>query len=136
MGIQVSCIHCILLYRAILSEILKICCQLVNTLFIKHSNWGKMTAVIVYVDDIVVIGNDLEEIEKLKLKERLANLYEKKDLGNFIISGNWSCSIKRRIVILQKNILDLLKETRMSGCRPFDTPVEVGDKLDELIVSQ
>lgn len=47
-----------------------------------------MTAVIVYVDDIVVIGNDLEEIENLKLKERLANLYEKKDLGNFIISGN------------------------------------------------
>lgn len=65
MGIQVSCIHCILLYRAILSEI---------ALFIKHSNWGKMTAVIVYVDDNVVIGNDLDEIEKLKLKERLANL--------------------------------------------------------------
>ena len=35
-------------------------------LFIKHSSQGKTTALIVYVDYIVLIGGDLEEMKKLK----------------------------------------------------------------------
>ena len=41
-----------------------------HTLFIKHSTQGKTTAFIVDVDDIVLIGDDVEEMEKLK--EQLA----------------------------------------------------------------
>jgi hypothetical protein len=37
-----------------------------HTLFIKHSITGKVTALIVYVDDIVLTGNDNEEIQRLK----------------------------------------------------------------------
>ena len=33
-----------------------------HTLFIKHSKMDKVTALIVYVDDIVVKGNDFEEL--------------------------------------------------------------------------
>jgi restriction endonuclease Mrr len=33
-----------------------------HTLFIKHSTQGKVTALIVYVDDIVLTGNDDGEI--------------------------------------------------------------------------
>jgi hypothetical protein len=36
-----------------------------HTLFIKHSTQGKVIALIVHVDDIVVIGND-EEIQNLE----------------------------------------------------------------------
>ena len=51
-----------------------------NTLFVKHSPSSKVTALIVYVDDIVLTGDDLEE--KGKLKNYLAKEFEIKDLGN------------------------------------------------------
>lgn len=36
-------------------------------------------------------------------------------------------------MVSQRNyILDLLKETRMSGCKPSDTPIEVNVKFGEI----
>jgi hypothetical protein len=49
-----------------------------HTLFLKHKK-GKVTALIVYVDDMVVTGNDLEE--KAALQRHLASEFEMKDLG-------------------------------------------------------
>lgn len=37
-----------------------------DTSFIKHSNIGKITTLIVYVDDIVMTRDDLEEGARLK----------------------------------------------------------------------
>lgn len=37
-----------------------------HTLLFKHSYQGKVTGVIVYVDDIILIGNDDEEIKEIK----------------------------------------------------------------------
>lgn len=54
-------------------------CQANHTLFIKLED-RKMTALIVYVDDIVVIGNS--EVEVACLKSSLANEFEIKDLGS------------------------------------------------------
>lgn len=40
---------------------------------------------------------------------------------------------KKGIVVSQrKYILDLLKETGMSGCKPADTPIEASTKLGEV----
>ena len=36
-----------------------------HTLFIKHLPQGKTTALIVHVDDIVLTGDDLEQMKKL-----------------------------------------------------------------------
>ena len=51
-----------------------------HTLFIKHSSQGKVTALIVYVDDIVLTGDDL--IEMKQLKTYLTREFEIKDLGD------------------------------------------------------
>jgi len=51
-----------------------------HTLFTKHSTQGKVTALIVYVDDIVLTRNDDGEIQNLK--HRLANEFEIKDLAS------------------------------------------------------
>jgi hypothetical protein len=51
-----------------------------HTLFIKHSSQGNVTALIVYVDDIVLTRNDDGEIHNLK--HRLANKCKIKDLGS------------------------------------------------------
>lgn len=52
--------------------------QLDHTLFVKHSLDGK-AILIVYVNDIILIG-DFEE-EMIKLKKFLAKEFEIKDLG-------------------------------------------------------
>lgn len=38
-----------------------------HTIFIKHTN-GKITVLIVYVDDIIIIGNNVAEVSELKNK--------------------------------------------------------------------
>ena len=50
-----------------------------HTLFIKQK-LGKITALIVYVDDMIVTGNDPSKITTLQRK--LATEFELKDLGN------------------------------------------------------
>ena len=50
-----------------------------HTLFIKHSSQGKTTALIVCVNYIILIGDDLEVMKKLK--EYLSSEFEIKDVG-------------------------------------------------------
>ena len=51
-----------------------------HTLFIKHNPFSKLTVLVVYVDDIIVTGNDEWEIQRLKTS--LSNESEIKDLGS------------------------------------------------------
>ena len=66
----------------------------------------------------MVIGDDLEEIEKQK--KQLGNEFEIKYLGRLkYFLGIEVAHSKEEITISQhKCILDLLKEIRMLGCRP------------------
>lgn len=100
-------------------------------MFVKHSSHGKTTTLIVYVDDIVLTGNDVEEIPQLK--EYLAKEFEIKDLGSLkYFLGIEVVRSKDGIFICQrKYVLDLLKETGLLGGRPCDTPLEPGQKLSE-----
>jgi hypothetical protein len=50
-----------------------------HTLFYQHAN-DKVAILIVYVDDIVITGDDSQEIKNLK---QLAKEFEVKDLGHF-----------------------------------------------------
>jgi hypothetical protein len=50
-----------------------------HTLFIKHSNSGEVTILIVYVDDIIITGDD--HMERDKLRKRLSAEFDIKELG-------------------------------------------------------
>ncbi|GMQ07330.1 hypothetical protein CsSME_00051556 [Camellia sinensis var. sinensis] len=102
-----------------------------HTLFVKHSSSGKTTTLIVYVDDIVLTGDDSEEIPLLK--KYLANEFEIKDLGSLkYFLGIEVARSKDGILISQrKYMLDLLKETVMLGCKVCDTPLEPTQKLGD-----
>lgn len=78
-----------------------------HTLFIKHYK-GKITILIVYVDDIVVTGNDTEEIARLK--KLLAKEFKIKDLGKlqYFLGIEVARSAKRIFISQRKYILDLL----------------------------
>ena len=48
-------------------------------MFFRHSNCGKKVILIVYVDDIILTGNNCDELSRLN--EYLAIEFEIKDLG-------------------------------------------------------
>nr|XP_027189435.1 uncharacterized protein LOC113786269 [Cicer arietinum] len=102
-------------------------CQIDHTMFVKHSSQGKMAILIVYVDDIVIIEGDSNEIKNLKL----AAEFEIKDLEplKYFLGMEVARSKKWIVVSQQKYILDLLKEIGMMGCRPADTPIDPNQKI-------
>ena len=104
-------------------------CQADRTLFVKSKPGGKMAILIVYVDDIILTGDDSEEI--LKLKRLLATEFEIKDLRTLrYFLGMEVARSKEGIVISQrKYILDLLSETGLLGCKPADTPMDPTKRL-------
>jgi transposase InsO family protein len=99
-----------------------------HTLFIKKRQ-DKITALIVYVDDMVVTGNDPDE--RKALQDYLSQEFEMKDLGSlkFFLGIEVSRSSKGIFLSQRKYTLDLLNETGMSACEPVDTPLEEGLKL-------
>ena len=100
-----------------------------HTMFYKHSSEGKITILIVYVDDIILTGDDCGEMNRLK--KRLAEEFEIKDLGalKYFLGMEFARSKEGIIVNQRKYILDLLDETGMLGCKPAETPLEPNVKL-------
>jgi hypothetical protein len=101
-----------------------------RTLFIKHREW-KTTTLIMYVDDMVLTGDDLEE--RKSLQRFLASKFEMKDLGQLKYFLGIEVSKSRTGICLsqRKYVLDLLTETGMLACKPADTPMEMNHKLRE-----
>ncbi|KAH9802834.1 retrovirus-related pol polyprotein from transposon RE1 [Citrus sinensis] len=99
-----------------------------HTLFIKKRQ-GKITVLIVYVDDMVVTGNDEEETEALQ--KYLSREFEMKDLGalKYFLGIEVSRSKGGIFLSQRKYALDLLHETGMTACQPIDTPIEEGLKF-------
>lgn len=89
----------------------------------------KMTILIVYIDDIIVISDNLEEIQSLKV--HLEKEFEIKDLGTLrYFLGMEVARTNHGIVVHQrKYVLDLLEEIGMIGCKLAVTPIYPNHKL-------
>lgn len=100
-----------------------------HTLFYKHSSSGKIGILVVYVDDIILTGDDKVELQKLK--KTLATEFEIKDLGQLrYFLGMEIARTKRGISISQrKYTLDLLEETGMLECKSAESPTETSIKI-------
>ena len=83
----------------------------------------------VYVDDIVLTGND--DVGITKLKAHLHQQFQTKDLGFLkYFLGIEVARSKQRIYMSQiKYALDMLEETRLFGYKPTDTPMDLNIKL-------
>ncbi|XP_058075568.1 uncharacterized mitochondrial protein AtMg00810-like [Magnolia sinica] len=92
---------------------------------------GKVTALIVYVDDMIITGDNEEEISLLQ--KQLATEFEMKNLGGLkYFLGIEVVRSKQGIFLSQrKYILDLLTEVGMLECKPADTPMVQNHKLGE-----
>ena len=98
------------------------------TLFLKRQN-DRITCLIIYVDDIIITGDDKEEI--CTLKEQLSREFEMKDLGRLkyflrieVLKSKGGIFISQR-----KYIYDLLAETSMVDRKPTETPIVVNHGL-------
>jgi len=101
-----------------------------HTLFLKH-RLGKVIALIVYVDDMIVIGDDAEEISKLQ--EQLTTKFEMKNLRGLKYFLGVEVTRSRQGIFLsqKKYVLDLLSEVGLLECKPADTPIIQNHKLGE-----
>lgn len=98
-------------------------------MFTKRLTEGSLAILIVYVDDFIVTRDYLEKMTSIK--QVLAKEFEIKDIGNLkYFLGMEVARTKRGISVSQrKYVLDLLKETRMLGCKPVHTPMESNFKI-------
>ena len=99
-----------------------------HTLFLKKRD-GRMTCLIIYVDDMIITGDDTKEIERLK--GSLFQEFEMKDLGSLkYFLGIEVLRSEGGIFLRQKKYtLDILAETGLLDCKPADTPIVVNHGL-------
>ncbi|XP_020111081.1 uncharacterized protein LOC109726061 [Ananas comosus] len=93
-----------------------------HSVFYRHSETG-IILLVVYVDDIVITGNDIEGI--LSLMHFLQTQFQTKDLGMFkYFLGIEVTRCKRGIFVSRrKYVLDLLAETEKLGAKPCSAPM-------------
>ncbi|OMP02866.1 Reverse transcriptase, RNA-dependent DNA polymerase [Corchorus capsularis] len=98
------------------------------SLFIKSSKTD-FVAILVYVDDIVITGNNSKLIDSVK--NALQRQFSIKDLGSLkYFLGLEVARSKQGIYLSQrKYTLELLSETGLAGARPLYVPMEQNTKL-------
>ena len=81
-----------------------------HTMLYKHLTNGKFAILIMYVDNIILIGDDIGEMEKLK--RVLVSEFEVKDLGflRYFLGMDVARTTQGIVVCQRKYTLDLLEE--------------------------
>ena len=94
-----------------------------SSLFVK-ANGGKLAIVLVYVDDLIITGDDVEEI--CQTKENLSVHFEMKELGQLKHFLGLEVGHTHEGIFLyqQKYAKDFLKKFGMLECKPISTPME------------
>jgi hypothetical protein len=89
------------------------------------------TALLVYIDDIILAGNSLAEFDRIKTI--MDEEFKIKDLGKLrYFLGIQVAHSKSGISICQrKYCLDLLKDTGLLGSKPAPTPLDSSTKLHQ-----
>lgn len=99
-----------------------------HTLFVRNVK-GKYVAVLVYVDDVIIVANDDEEVSTLKTD--LQKAFKMRDLGSlqYFLGLEIARSAKGISVCQRKYMLELLEETRLLACKPLSIPMDPNVKL-------
>lgn len=88
-------------------------------------------AALIYVDDVILIGNDVNQIEQTKIS--LDKQFSIKDLGplKYFLGIEVARTSKGLVLSQHKYTLDILQDSGLKGCRPILFPMEPNLKLDK-----
>ncbi|PRQ16867.1 putative RNA-directed DNA polymerase [Rosa chinensis] len=102
-----------------------------SSLFVRIGSTSKLV-VLIYVDDLIVTGDNFEEIQSLK--QSLRNKFAIKDLGilKYFLGIEMATSHKGLFLNQRKYILDLLQDADMEDCKPARTPLDSKLQLNVL----
>ncbi|XP_071699526.1 uncharacterized mitochondrial protein AtMg00810-like [Rutidosis leptorrhynchoides] len=98
------------------------------SLFTKSDD-TQFTAVLCYVDDLLITGNSPEHIQRLK--DNLKSSFHMKDLGelSYFLGLEVSKTAQRVFISQQKYTNDLLKENGVLNSKPYKLPLDPNTKL-------
>nr|GEX64286.1 putative reverse transcriptase, RNA-dependent DNA polymerase, Gag-polypeptide of LTR copia-type [Tanacetum cinerariifolium] len=101
-----------------------------HSLFI-YKNGDTYVAVLIYVDDVILLGNDEKWIERTK--SHLDKGSSIKDLGplKYILGIEVAKTSEGLVLNQYKYTLDILQDSGLQGCRPSSFPMEPNLKLDK-----
>ena len=105
-------------------------CHSNHFVFSHTSDRGKIL-LIVYVDDIIITGDDKQGIDDLKIY--LQNSFQTKDLGKlrYFLGIEVARSKEGTSLSQGEYVLDILEETGLLGSKPMETPMDPNVKLYE-----
>ncbi|KAM1055587.1 hypothetical protein PS2_028857 [Malus domestica] len=94
-----------------------------------YFNGATIIYLLIYVDDILVTGNDAAHISRLIAQ--LGLLFSMKDLGplKFFLGMEVTRTPTGMYLSQSKYIVDLLRRTKMTDCKPTSTPATAGRRL-------
>ncbi|MFS7899741.1 putative RNA-directed DNA polymerase [Helianthus anomalus] len=103
-----------------------------TSLFVKNSG-NVFVVLLVYVDDIVVTGNSLSEIEKVKLSLKAQFLIKDLGLLQYFLGIEVLTCDKGLCLSQRKYCTDLLAEYGMLGCKPVSIPIDQSHIVNALL---
>ncbi|TXG52111.1 hypothetical protein EZV62_021280 [Acer yangbiense] len=108
---------------------LQIRCPYEHTLYIKSNPQGDILIVCLYVDDLIITGNNPDMIAEFK--KAMIGHFEMTDLGlmSYFLGIEVSQTDNGIFLCQKKYAGDVLKKFKMEGCKPILTPVEERLKL-------
>ena len=100
-----------------------------HTMFYRHSTSGGVVILLVYVDDIIIAGDDTSTIADLALF--LGSEFALKHLGllRYFMGIEVAYSSNGLSICQKKYNIDLLQELGKEDSRPLPTPIEANHKL-------
>ena len=101
-----------------------------HCIYVKKSN-GMFVILSLYVDDILLAGNNLEYVKTVK--SWLSKSFDMKDMGeaDYILGVKIQRDRSKKILSLSQEtyIKKILERFRMNSCKSMDTPIARGETL-------
>jgi len=98
------------------------------SLYVKKTNHG-IVVIVIYVDDLIIIGNS--DVDIFDLKKLLKQKFEMKDLGelHYFLDIEVTQSPKGIWLLQRQYALNKLSKYGRMGCKPISIPLEQNVKL-------